>query len=376
MRADGGIAGLVSHLDGFQSLRYGADLVQLDEDGVAGTQLDALGQTLGVGDEQVVAHQLDLAAQLAGHLLPAFPVLFVQTVLDGDDGVLLHQLLPVCDELTGGELGAGLGQLVEALALGALPLGGGSVHGQHEVPAGKITGLLDGGQNGLDGLLVAGQVGSEAALVAHGGSQTLCLQDGSQSVEDLSAPAQALLKGRCAHGHDHELLGVHGVGGVCAAVQDVHHGDGQAVAVHAAEEAVEGHVQRSGSSAAGSDGNGQNGVCAQLGLVLGAVGVDHGLVDGVDVGSIHADDGISDDGVDVLHSLGDALAQIAALVAVAQLQRFELAGGCAGRCAAPGHGAVGEGDLSLNSGVAAGVQDLTALNVYDLKIVHDLYLHI
>ena len=163
---------------------------------------------------------------------------------------------------------------------------------------------------------------------------------------------------------------------MCAAVQDVHHGDGQAVAVYAAEEAVEGHVQRSGSSAAGSDGNGQNGVCAQLGFVLGAVGVDHSLVDGVDVGSIHADDGISDDSVDVLHSFGDALAQITALVAVAQLQRFELAGGCAGRCAAPGHGAVGEGDLSLNSGVAAGVQDLTALNVYDLKIVHDLYLHI
>ena len=42
----------------------------------------------------------------------------------------------------------------------------------------------------------------------------------------------------------------------------------------------------------------------------------------------------------------------------------------------PGYRAIGEGDLSLNSGVAAGVQDFTALNVYDLKIVHDLYLHI
>ncbi len=163
---------------------------------------------------------------------------------------------------------------------------------------------------------------------------------------------------------------------MCAAVQNVHHGDRQTVAVHAAEEAVEGHIQRSGCSAAGGDGDGQNGVGTQLGFVLGAVGVDHGLVDGVDVGSIHADDSISDDGVDVLHGLGDALAQIAALVAVAQLQSFELAGGCAGRCAAPGHGAVGEGDLSLYSGVAAGVQDLTAQNVYDLKIVHTLYLHI
>ena len=77
----------------------GANLVQLDEDGVAGPQLDALGQTLGVGDEQVVAHQLDLAAQLAGHLLPALPVLFVQAVLDGEDGVFLHQSLPVGDQL-------------------------------------------------------------------------------------------------------------------------------------------------------------------------------------------------------------------------------------------------------------------------------------
>ena len=39
---------------------FRSDLVQLDQDGVAGTQLDALGQTLGVGDEQVIAHQLDL----------------------------------------------------------------------------------------------------------------------------------------------------------------------------------------------------------------------------------------------------------------------------------------------------------------------------
>ena len=248
------------------------------------------------------------------------------------------------DQLAGGELGARLGQLVEALALGAFPLGGSSVHGQHEVLSGNIAGLFDGGQNGLDGLLVAGQIGGEAALVADGGGQPLGLQDGGQSVEHLSAPAQALLKGGGTHGHDHELLRVHGVGGVCAAVQNVHHGDRQTVAVHAAEEAVEGHIQRSGRSAAGGDGDGQNGVGAQLGFVLGAVGVDHGLVDGIGVGGIHADDGISDDGVDVLHGLGDALAQIAALVAVAQLQRLELAGGCTGRGAAPGYRAVGQRD--------------------------------
>ena len=174
-------------------------------------------------------------------------------------------------------------------------------------------------------------------------------------MEDLGAPAQRLFEGRGTHGHDHELLGIHGVGGVCAAVQDVHHRDGQAVAVHAAQKTVQRHLQRSGGCAAGGDGHGQNGVCAQIGLVLGAVGFAHGGIDCIDVGGVQPHDSIGDDGVDVLNGFGHALAQITALVAVAQLQSLELAGGCAGGGAAAGDGAVGERDLSFDGGVPAGV---------------------
>ena len=39
---DGGVAGAVGHLDGVQGLGQGADLVDLDEDGVGDAQLDAL----------------------------------------------------------------------------------------------------------------------------------------------------------------------------------------------------------------------------------------------------------------------------------------------------------------------------------------------
>ena len=60
-------------------------------------------------------------------------------------------------------------------------------------------------------------------------------------MEHLGAPAQGLFEaGRHPTGHDHKLLRVHGVGGVCAAVQDVHHGHGQAVAIHAAQKTVQG----------------------------------------------------------------------------------------------------------------------------------------
>ena len=174
-------------------------------------------------------------------------------------------------------------------------------------------------------------------------------------MEHLGAPAQRFLKGGGAHRHDHELLRVHGVGGVCTAVQDVHHRHRQAIAVYTAQKTVQRHFQRSGCCAAGCNGHCQNGVCAQIGLILGAVCLDHGGVHGVNVGSIHAHHCVRNDRVDVFHRLGHALAQIAALVAVPQFQRLKLAGGCTGRGASACHSAVRQRDLGLYGGVSAGV---------------------
>ena len=49
---------------------------------------DALGQPLDVGDEQVVADELELVAELLGQLGPAVPVVLGQAVFDADDRVL------------------------------------------------------------------------------------------------------------------------------------------------------------------------------------------------------------------------------------------------------------------------------------------------
>ena len=364
----------MGHLDGLQRLRDRTDLVQLDEDGVAAAQANALGQALGVGDKQVVANQLHLAAQLLGHVLPAFPVLLVEAVLDGVDRIFLDQPLPVLDQfLTGKDLTA-LGQLVLAL-LAALPLAGGGIHSQDEVLAGHVTGLLDGGQNGLedilDGLLVAGQIRRKAAFVTDGGSQALALQQCLQGVEHLGAPAQALFEAGGTGGHDHEFLHIHGVGRVCAAVQNVHHGHRQLIAGHAAQETVQGHIQRDGGCAGRGDGDGQDGVCAEVGLILGAVGFQHSGIDGVDVRGVHADKGLVDGGVDVLHGLADALAAETALIAVAQLQSLKFAGGSAAGGSAAADGAVRQPNLGLNGGVAAGVDDLAANDFLNFQIAHD-----
>ena len=58
---------------GVQRLGQGADLVDLDQDRVGDAALDALGQDLRVGDEQVVADELDLGPQRSGQRAPSRP---------------------------------------------------------------------------------------------------------------------------------------------------------------------------------------------------------------------------------------------------------------------------------------------------------------
>src|SRR5207302_11062875 len=70
---DAGVAVAAAKLDGLEGLGDGAGLGDLDWDGVGDLLLDALLQALGVGDEEVVADELDVAEDL-GEVLPAVPV--------------------------------------------------------------------------------------------------------------------------------------------------------------------------------------------------------------------------------------------------------------------------------------------------------------
>ena len=87
----GGVGVFLGHLHGIEGLGERADLVHLDEDGVGHAELDALGEELGVGDEEVVADELGGLAELVGEDLPAGPVVFGAAVFDGDDRVFLPE---------------------------------------------------------------------------------------------------------------------------------------------------------------------------------------------------------------------------------------------------------------------------------------------
>ena len=167
------------------------------------------------------------------------------------------------------------------------------------------------------------------------------------------AVAQRFPEGGRSGRNDHELLEVDGGVGVGAAVDDVHHRYGEHFCVGAAQVPVQGLLELLGSGLGQGQGNAQNGVGAQFGLVERAVQGAHERVRRGLFRRFQADEGGRDDVADVVYGLGDALALVAGRVSVAQLPGFMFArGGSAG----DGRSACGSAfqvHVRLNGGVAA-----------------------
>ena len=144
-------------------------------------------------------------------------------------------------------------------------------------------------------------------------------------MEGLGDRAQALGEGVEALGHDHEFLKVNGRIRVRAAVDDVGHGDGQHFGVRPAEILEERHAQRVRRRLGVGERDREDGVRAQLGLGFRPVQLEHDAVNRQLVERVHAAQRRQDLLGDVLDRLGDAFAQVALLVAVAQFEGFVLA---------------------------------------------------
>ena len=134
--------------------------------------------------------------------------------------------------------------------------------------------------------------------------------------------------------------------------------------VGAADVAEQRQAGRLGGGLRRGERDAEDRVGAELGLVGGAVEVEHRLVDEALVVGVEADDRAGDRVDDAGDGLLHALAEVA-LAAVAQLDGLEGAGG-----GAAGHGraterAVLEEDLHLDGGVAARVEDLAGADCSD-----------
>ena len=291
---------------------------------------------------------------------PAVPVVLGQRVFDGHQGVLPQQALVE----RGQPLRRALGALEPVAAIG-MELGRGDVEREGDVGAQGEPGAVDGHRDQVERLGGRGQVGGEPALVAQPGRQALLLQYALERVVGLGAPPQRLAEGLGADRRDHELLDVDAAVGVRAAVDDVHHRHRQDVGVRATDVAEQRQLRRLGRGAGDSQRDAEDRVGADLGLVVGAVQVDHRLVDQPLLGGVQPQQRRAQVVEHREHSLLDTLAAVAAGVAVATLGRLERAGGGTRGHARAGDRAVVQGHLDLDGGVAARVQDLAGADGLD-----------
>lgn len=296
-----------SYLDG---LGDGTDLVDLEQQGVAGLLLDSGGNAERVGDSQVVTDDLDVGG--AGQVGPGRPVILVKGILDRDNGVVGNELLVESSELLAGQV-LGLVRVgvleVEIVLAVVEELGGSNIHTNLDLVS--VTGLGNGSLQELKTLGVVLNVGGESTLVTDvGGILTvLGLDDRLEGVVDLGTDLHGLGKGLGTSGQDHELLHGELVAGVGATVNDVHGGDGHddllaTVSGQVGNVTVERDTLAGGTGLQDGHGDTEDGVGTVLGLVGGSIQLDQELIDGdlvldVDVGG---DQGRSEVLVDVLDS--------------------------------------------------------------------------
>ena len=233
---------------------------------------------------------------------------------------------------------------------------------------GRKPGRFDRFDQQLDGFFVRLEVRREPALVADHRRQLAVVQHLLQRVVALRAPLQRLTKRGRADGHDHELLQVDVVVGVCAAVEHVHHRHRATRGRSRRRRSGRGASSSSSAPPWRSPATRRGWRWRRGGLVVGAVEVAKDAVDRALLECVDPLDRVGDLTVDVVDGALHALAHVA-LATVAQLDRFELAGRRARRHDGPPAGTRLENHLDLDGRVSARIEDLAADD--ELDVAHD-----
>ena len=219
----------------------------------------------------------------------------------------------------------------------------------------------------------AEEIWREAAFVADRRVVAALFQRALQRMEDFRAPANGVRDIVGADRHDHEFLEVDGIVGMGAAVDDVHHRRRQNARLRAADIAVERQRGGLGGGPRHRERHAENGVGAKARLVVGAVELDHRLVDRDLLLGLEAQQRAGDFAVDVLDRAEHPLAEITLGVAVALFHRLAGAGRGARRHRGAAGGPVLERHIDLDRGISTRIEDFAGVDVDDLGHVEAFF---
>ena len=156
-----------------------------------------------------------------------------------------------------------------------------------------------------------------------------------------------------------------------AAVDDVHHWNGQHFGVRSAKVFEKREAELAGRSPCSCKRDSQDRIRAELALIRCAVQRDHCLVQADLIESVHAGHFFPDDFVHIRHGFGDTAAKEAFFNAIAQLPRLMLAGTGTARDNRRTRTAASDSDYGFDSWVTAGIDDLAAVDSDNLRHRHN-----
>jgi phosphopyruvate hydratase len=169
MRHHGGVSRRVRLFHRFNRFRQTTDLVNLDQNRIADFGFNAALQTLNVGDKQIVAHQLHAIADALRQFHVTFPVVFIETVFNRNDGIFVGQFLPEGSHFRR--------SLAAAFALEHIfsimkKFARRRIQRQGNLLARFVTGFFNRLQNHIKRIFGAADVGRKSAFITHGGGKT------------------------------------------------------------------------------------------------------------------------------------------------------------------------------------------------------------
>ena len=314
---------------------------------------DALGEELGVGDEEVIADELGGLAELVGDHLPAGPIVFGAAVFDRDDRILFLQLRVVGHKFLGA-----LHRLVGLLEdIGFLLLveefRARDIESDRDVVAHLVAGLFNRLANHAKCVIGTLKVWRKATFVTHGGGKTAIVKDLLERVENFGTVAQRLTQRRRTDRHDHEFLEVDRRVRVGTAIDDVHHRHRQHLRIGSTEVLVERHAELCGRGLGHCHRDTENCIGTKVLLGRAAIEREHRGIDRRLLGRAVTQERRSNLVVHIVDGLEHTLSKEALLVAVAKLNSFMLAGRCSRRNSRAANGTAVQLDINFNSGIAA-----------------------
>lgn len=362
--ADGDVpAGGAGEFKGPGGFGEGADLIDLEEQGVGGAGVHGTADAFGTGAEEVVAEDEASVAEPVEETGPVVPVVLGEAVFKADDGVPFG---PSGEPVDHG--GAVEGRAVEVVAAGVEEVGGGDIDRQGHVATGDEAGPADGFDSVVEHGPGGGEGGGETAFVGDEGAGVVAFGDQTGGGMKHGAGVSEGVRDRGGgDGEKEDVLDGDLTAGVFAAAEEVDGGAGQARGGDQGEEIgempVEGQAAFDGMGPGEGKGDAEDGIGAETFEGGGAVELEQG---GVEVGlgiEGMVEQGFADFAGDVGGGLETAQAGVTLRVGVTQFPGLRSAGGGTGRDLGGGAGSADELAEHFEGGSSPAVEDLDGVEV-------------